>query len=167
MNPLPYETIENPNAIEDFFCKEIDNADKNTFTDANMFLLAELLSKKSVPLESVDEKDKYFLYQVIEKRIKHCFTFKVEDARVIVYLSSIADTAGKAVMYLTYLQYRCKKTGTEVLTLDDVAKFFGSGFLSEDDLKTIWDKQKINKGDKNGSDNLLDYQSAMKSIQFN
>ena len=153
------------NAVEEYFCKEMDKAPKDYFDKDITNLLLELLMKKSLPLSDVAKKDKFFLYELIEKRVQFCFTFKIEDARVIILLCQVAKNAGTAVMYLTYIQYLLKKRNERVLNLDNLCRFFPSGFINEDVLHEIWDKQKI-KTKNGGSDNLLDYQSAMKSIQY-
>ena len=164
--PLPSSTIENPNAVEELFCKEMDKAKTETLNKEDFELFIGLCSAKPIPLESVDKKDKFFLYELIEKRVQYSFGYKINDARVIVLIATMARNAGSAVMYLTYLQYKCKKNNTKEVTFDYLIKLFPDGFIPDNELHTIWDKQKVKKGEGMGSDNLLDYQSAMKSIQF-
>lgn len=165
-NPLPSSTIENPNAVEELFCKEMDKAKTETLNKEDFELFIGLCSAKPIPLESVDKKDKFFLYELIEKRVQYSFGYKINDARVIVLIATMARNAGSAVMYLTYLQYKCKKDNTKEVTFDYLIKLFPDGFVTESELQSIWYKLKVKKGEGMGSDNLLDYQSAMKSIQF-
>jgi hypothetical protein len=165
--PNPIETIQNPNAVEEFICKAMDKASRVEMSKDDTELLVQLLMVgKPIPLSTVKKVDKYFLYELIEKRVEHCFTFKIPDSRAIVFISAIAKSAGTAVMYLTYLQYKCKKSNRTELTLDYLCELFPIGFIPESELKAIWDKQKVMTKSMGGSDNLLDYQSAMKSIQF-
>ena len=105
--------------------------------------------------------EKPFLYKLIEKRIRYCFTFSILDERLLLFLTAVAQTPGKAIMYLTYMQYWAKRHKQFVITFDDFCmKIFPHGFPNDEDLHDVWVKQKI----KNG--NLLDFQSAMVSIQF-
>ena len=168
MKTLPHKTIDNPNAVEEFFCKEFDKAPKSPMDKEDLELFMQLYLSKTIPLADVAKKDKFFLYELIEKRVAGCFGYKITDARVIVILSTMAKTAGSAVMYLTYLQYKCKKDNIKEVTFDYICKLFPDGFIPDHELHKVWLMQKVEKG-KNGSmssDNLLDYQSAMKSIQF-
>ena len=56
--PLPSSTIENPNAVEELFCKEMDKAKTETLNKEDFELFVGLCSAKPIPLESVDKKDK-------------------------------------------------------------------------------------------------------------
>lgn len=164
---LSYEQTKNPNAVEENFCKDMDKATRVEMDEETTKTLIQLMMSRPVPLSSVAKKDKFFLFELIEKRVEHCFTFKITDARVIVFLALISESAGTAIMYLTYLQYRLKKVNRTELTLDYLCELFPHIFIPKSELQDIWDRQKISKPSSIfGSDNLLDYQSAMKSIQF-
>ena len=165
--PLPIETIDNPNSVEEIFCKAMDKASREETTgEDSEILIGLVIQGKPVPTDTVEKKDKFFLYELIEKRVAGCFTFTITDSRVIVFLSVISRSAGTAVMYLTYLQYRCKKEGVTELSLDFLCRTFPMGFVPDSELKEIWDNQKVKRKNMSSSDNLLDYQSAMKSIQY-
>jgi len=166
MTFLPSETINNPNAVEEIFCKEMDKAKTETLDKEDFELFVKLCQSKPVPLESVDKKNKFFLYELIEKRVQHCLSYRILDARVIIHISTMAKTTGGAVMYLTYIQYKCKQKNIRELTFDLLVQMFPEGNIPESELELIWSKQKVSKSKDMGSDNLLDYQSAMKSIQF-
>lgn len=114
----------------------------------------------------IPEKEKPGMMQLIEKRIKGCLTIEVIDVRLIVFLAYLCETPGKAVMYLAYLQYRCKLKGIKHPTLEQFGEMMPWGFPSNEDLKKVWDAQKVTRSGAQGSDNLLDYQTAYKSIQF-
>ena len=118
-----------------------------------------------LPIEfSIPQKEKPFLYQVIEKRIDGCFTFKITDARLILLITIISETPGSAILYLWYLQYWCKKNQVEILSLNDFCeKIFPMGFPSKDDLHKIWDDQKVTIDNK--SLNLVDINDAGLSVQ--
>ncbi|MBK7362746.1 MAG: hypothetical protein IPJ01_10660 [Micavibrio sp.] len=168
---LAEEKIQDPNAVEEHFCKEFEKINDRysmmlrTMDDFETEMFLMLLNSKPVTLDKIAIKDKQFLYDIIEKRIKYVYTFKVVDSRVILFLCSVTKTIGIAVMYLTYLQYICKKENIRELSFDKLTMdIFPDGFPRDEALKEVWLKQKVKRD--SGSDNLVDYQSAMKSIQF-
>lgn len=167
MEFLESDTINNPSSVEEIFCKEMDKAKKKELDNEYLELFVQLHSAGVVPTEKIKKEDKFFLYDLIEKRVQYSFSYEINDARVILLLASTAKTAGIAVMYLTYIQYLCKKHGVKELTFETLCQnFFKHGFIDDTFLRVIWDKQKVKKNQFMSSDNLLDYQSAMKSIQF-
>lgn len=99
---LSYEQTKNPNAVEENFCKDMDKATRVEMDEETTKTLIQLMMSRPVPLSSVAKKDKFFLLELIEKRVEHCFTFKITDARVIVFLALISESAGTAVSYPTY-----------------------------------------------------------------
>jgi len=117
---------------------------------------------------NIPDKEKPFLFQVIEKRLQYCFTIKIEDQRLILFLCALAESPGSAIMYLWYLQYWCFVNEVKELNLELFCeKIFPMGFFSKIDLSKIWDSQKVLRDrNDNGSDNLVDYASAGMSIQF-
>lgn len=161
------------NSVEEIFCKPFDKLKSHEMSEEDTELLIMLLMKEKInPTNTpIAEKDKPFLYQVIEKRIDACFTFEITDARLILFLCAIAKSPGTAIMYLAYLQYWCKKNDVKEIDLEKFAEIFPNGFPCEEDLQKIWDEQKVSRRTPEGvripgSDNLLDYQTAYKSIQF-
>jgi hypothetical protein len=112
------------------------------------------------------QEDKPFLFQLMDKRIEHCFTFKVIDERVLLALSIWAESAGNAVMYLWYIQGWCFKNNVREVDFETLGmKIFPMGIFTQKDLKSVWDNQKVQtKGME--SDNLIDYAVAGLSIQF-
>jgi ABC-type metal ion transport system substrate-binding protein len=111
-------------------------------------------------------EDTPFLVQVMEKRIEHCFTFKVIDERVLLALSIWAESAGSAIIYLWYVQGWCFKNKVKEVDFEIFStRIFPMGIFSEKDLKSVWEKQKVQKNGME-SDNLIDYAVAGLSIQF-
>lgn len=167
---IKQEETKNPEAVEQFFCKPFGMLKRYPMSDANAEMLMKLLLAKGhiKKLTDIPDEGKPFIYQMLEKRIQHCFTFKVEDPRLILFLAMITETPGTAVMYLAFIQYWCKQTGVQMLDLETFCeRIFPMGFPSEDDLHKLWDEQKVKREKGNGgSDNLLDYATAYKSIQF-
>lgn len=163
---LTLEDTQKPDAVEKIFCEPFEKLKMHPMSKDVSEILVKLLLYKGA-FKELPDKEKPFLYQVIEKRIKYCFTFNIEDPRLILFLAIVAESPGTAVMYMAYIQYWCKKNGVEVLDLDTFCeKIFPWGFPNEDDLHKLWDEQKVNRKGTHGSDNLLDYETAYKSIQI-
>ena len=76
-----------------------------------------------------------FLYQVIEARAKHIGLDITPQAAV--FLMFLTKNPGSAVMYL----YAMRSRGT-TLNMDTIANNFPMGFLTEETLSKMWDKQK-------------------------
>lgn len=149
------------NLIEEEFCKKFELLERYQMNDelSKLMITLILTNIKQAPKELEEE----FLYKVILKRMEYCFTFVIEDYRLIVFLMYLTQNPGKAVMYLTYLQYWCKKSNTKEIDFNIFCeRIFSFGFPSNRDLDKLWEDCKVNTK----PDNLLDYQSAMKSIQF-
>ena len=170
---LKHEVTTEDNAVEEYFCKGFEKLERHPMDEKDSEFLIKLLLSKKVTLEDcpLKQEEKPFLYQVIEKRVQHCFTYKITDSRLIMFLAIITKSVGTTVMYMAYLQYWCKNNNVKELDLDIFCNdIFPMGFPIEDDLKKLWYSQKVSK-DKMAlggcSDNLLDYQTAYKSIQFN
>lgn len=159
---LSKETTTEPDAIEKIFCVPFEKLEQypmdNEIENIFLFLLMADPDKKL-------NTEKPFLYKVIEKRVQYCFNYAINDARLIMILCILAVSPGCAVMYLTYLQYYCKNKSKKTLTIEDLGNIFPRGFPCEDDLHKLWDAQKV-KPNRGGSDNLLDYATAMQSIMF-
>lgn len=153
------------NSIETKFCVPFEKLPKHPMNEEVSGMMIQLLMSHNAPV-SIPEKEKPFLYKVIESRAKASFSFKLEDPKLIIFLCVLTQSPGTAVMYLTYMQYWAKKRGIKNIDFNlFCSEIFPMGFPSEDDLHTLWRSQKIERRE-GGSDNLLDYQSAMSSIQF-
>lgn len=184
---LRYSELEK-NSIELEFCEPFQKLRLHPMDEETTKILIQLLfASKNV---IIPEDEKPFLYKLIEKRLT-AYTYTITDTRLIFFLIVISRTPGKAVMYMTYLQYWSKKHGVKDIALDDFAKeIFPMGFPSDDDLRILWDKCKVTGKPKDltgeaeeffydnsfidydkerqeikgGSDNLLDYRYALTSI---
>ena len=103
------------------------------------------------------------LFEVAEKRIEHCLTYTA-DNRVKFFISCVSGTVGKCIMYLYYMQYIAKKENIKHIDFNTFGeKVFPMGFFKDDDMQKVWYGQKING---KGSDNLVYYGAAMKSLVF-
>ena len=156
-----FKLQDQPDAVEKYFCEDFEKLPRHPMDDFLSKTLIALAYGGESREMTIPEAEKPFLYKLIEKRIRYCFTFSILDERLLLFLTAVAQTPGKAIMYLTYMQYWAKRHKQFVITFDDFCmKIFPHGFPNDEDLHDVWVKQKI----KNG--NLLDFQSAMVSIQF-
>jgi hypothetical protein len=152
------------NAIEeviyDFLkdCELVEMSDDST----KMFLQIGMMPKNM----KLQKEHQPFVFQIIQKRIEHYFTFKVTDERVLLAISLWAESAGVAILYLWYIQAWCFKNNVREVDFETLGlKIFSLGIFSEKDLKSVWENQKVeHKGME--SDNLIDYNVAGLSIQF-
>lgn len=161
-----YSKTQEENAIEEIVCKEMSKLTVIPMDEGvGRLLMTLLLSSK--PLE-IPEEEKPFLYSLIEKRVENCFTFKIKETKLILFLALVSESPGKAILYLWYLQYWCYNKNIRELDLNIFCqRIFPNGFFRDKDLKEIWDGQKvIRERAELGSDNLVDYNLAGKSIHF-
>ena len=106
------------------------------------------------------------VFQIIEKRVEHSFTFKITDERVLLIIALLSESAGVAMLYLWYIQAWCFKNNIREIDFETFGlNIFPFGVFSEKDLKSVWDNQKVQKSGME-SDNLIDYGIAGLSIQF-
>jgi hypothetical protein len=163
---LDSNEINNPEAIEKYFCVEFEKLRQMPMDEETTSILAKLLFSKPLDIKDIPEKDKPFLIKMMEKRIRVLYTYQMNDAKALLFLAFISKTPGIAVMYLTFLQYKAFKMHKKEIDLNDICEIFFNGFPGESDLSMVWHKQKIHKKPNMHSDNLLDYPYAAKSIQF-
>ncbi len=153
------------NAIEEVvydFLKDCDRVEmSNEVTE--LYMLISLMSK-DVKLST---EEKPFVFQIMEKRVESCFTFKFTDERALLALSIWAESAGVSIIYLWYIQAWCFKNNIREVDFETLGlKIFSRGIFSQKDLKSVWDNQKVKTNSMSESDNLIDYNVAGLSIQF-
>jgi hypothetical protein len=152
------------NAIEEVvydFLKDCEVVEMSQET-TEMFLRIGMLAKNV----KFPKEKKPPIFQIIEKRVEHCFTFKFIDDRALLGLSIWAESAGVAILYLWYIQAWCFKNQVKEVDFETLClRIFPMGIFSEKDLKSVWDNQKVQKIGME-SDNLIDYDVAGLSIQF-
>ena len=152
------------NAIEEViydFLKDCNRVEMSNEV-SELYMLIGLMSK-DVKLST---EEKPFIFQVMEKRVENCFTFRFTDERALLALSIWAENAGVSIIYLWYIQAWCFKNNVREVDFETLGlKIFPTGIFSEENLKSVWDNQKIEKSGME-SDNLIDYNVAGLSIQF-
>jgi len=165
---LQYDYTTDESAVEILFCEPFKNLRQNELDDDLFNILLTLNSSPKVEFSTVPEKEKLPLFKLIENSLNLRFTFKIRDFRLIIMIAAVSKSAGTAIMYLTYLQYFCKTHNLKELDFETFCReIFPLGFPDDKELSKLWTNQKVNSPSGSfGSDNLIDYQSAMKSIQF-
>lgn len=110
------------------------------------------------------EKDKPFLFKLIEKRIKFHFSFQINDDRLLLFLVAICQEAGTAITSLWYIQYWCFTNKVVEIDLDLFAyKIMPNGLPPSYHLSELWKKQKYiqNETELNLFDNVMCGQSIL------
>jgi hypothetical protein len=152
------------NLIEEIFCKKFEKLKRHPMSeDLTKIMFSMYMADINNPVKEITDE---FMYQLIDKRVKYGLTIKLDDWRLITFLMMVSGTPGKAVMYVTYLQYWAKKNNLKEITFDLFCeKIFPLGFPNDNDLTLLWDEQKGGKYNIK-KDNLIDCQEALKSIQW-
>lgn len=169
---LPYESIKEENAIEKYFCEPLSQkkTEKMSVELAETFLSFATSSEENVDVDKA--RKMVWQFAALEKRIELTMNYTA-DNRVKLFIVMLCDgSIGQVVMYAYYMQYLCKKHNVKHITWEKFGMdFFPDGFFNLEDLHTVWDGQKVSrKGNdgiiNTGSDNLLDYGVASKSLIF-
>ncbi len=128
-----------------------------------MTLMEDYIETDAEALRMVEPKQMNYA-SMFYNRVKSCHTYKVSVA-VALFISSLVDRPGLVTIYANYLQYKAFKFGKKKLGMQDMALIMPFGVFSKETLLQAWDKQKWYGSI--GSDNLLDYHEAQKSIELN
>ncbi len=168
---LDFDITKQPDAIERLFCLEFEKLPPSRsikVSPALMDLTGKILEAAKKALSAHGLGFTYHVNEVISDRLDKFHSFTIRDHMVYLFLEALTDKhPATLVMYLTYMQYWCKKNNCNTI---DINIFFDSifpkGYPVETDLKNLWYSVKVDRGRRDGSDNLLDYKEAMKSIQL-
>jgi hypothetical protein len=103
-----------------------------------------------------------FQMQIFLKRLEHLAGLRISLGAFLL-ISQHLNSAGDAVMYAYYMSRKLSKNS--LVGFDEVTKaLFPWGYFSEEQLKKIWDAQKVRPEDGldeckcyGAPDNLLDY----------
>lgn len=164
---LDYSLTKLPDSVEVYFCEPLDKNGKKESMDDELSKVFITLCMIKDP--EVDEMYKQLyalspLVQIIESRSN--FVGLKIDKKTLILLSCICSTPGEAVMYIYYLLYKSKKLGMKEMEFDKFSMdIFPFGFFTKESLDYHWDLQKVKKESGSfGTDNLLDYTDAVKSL---
>lgn len=164
---LTRKSIKDPKAVETNFCIPFSKLQQQPMSKNTSSMFTKLYLASRGGNVDIPEKEKPFILQMAERALKTRFSFEIEQFSLIAFIAFHSESPGKVIMYFTYLQYECKNRNRKVLDWDLFADIFANGFPSDQDLSRLWSNTKVPR-DKvtGGSDNLIDYQSAMQSIHF-
>jgi hypothetical protein len=162
MEAIKQEEIKN-DSVETIVCQKMHTLKPVAMNeDSAKALLLFLMDE--VSKDKMDQNiDKIWQAKAIIKRLELQFNRKI-DSRVAFLIAAHAGTIGSCVLYAYYIQYLCKLNNIEEFTLDHFGDYFPNGMFSEDSMREVWDSQKVNRTG-NGSDNLVDYGFAAKSLE--
>ena len=108
-----------------------------------------------------DLKKQAWSLEAVEKRIEGCLTITIDKKSLIFITMLVNGNIGQMIMYSYYLQYWAKLNDVREITFEIfTSRIFAMGFLSEEFMQEMWDKQKVESG------NLIDDGAAAVSIQF-
>lgn len=160
MSRIPFEKTSEPNSVELLFAEKFKELKCHPMTtEFSQIMLGLIMAPPDT--EELKMLTGEFLSQIITKRFA-ALGYTMDD-KTNIFITVIGETPGMAVMYSHYLAYWCKKNKVEHLNFNDFCTYiFPMGFPSTEDLSALWDTQKLEG--HSGSDNLLDYFTASKSI---
>tara|TARA_R110000824_G_scaffold312441_4_gene499493 strand:- start:982 stop:1449 length:468 start_codon:yes stop_codon:yes gene_type:complete len=150
------QTTSKSNAVEEQFCKLLDEMDPVVPLDMDQFkVFMGLLTMEEKEINEIYEKGSGML-ALIKGRLES-LSYKM-DPKTQLMLSFICHTPGDAVMYIYYLAYKAKEIKKEFIDFDDFVNIFPMGYFSKSQLDKAWVAQKI------GGSNLLDDSDASLSL---
>lgn len=167
---LPSSAIKNPKGVEEVFCSKMDKMSFAAPMDKEQMKLlgvATLIDKGQMedPFDNVPKDEQPFAFQLVKQSVYGRFTIEMSNCLCLL-VATMGESAGGCIAILTYMQYKAKQRGVKKITAEDFAHIFPMGFPTQDQIHEAWLAQKVKSEKYGGSNNLLDYQSALKSIQF-
>lgn len=159
---LDFETTEDPNAVESIFCEKMGSGKIEPLSEDMTKILVTLIMSDLIDEIHKDVASKTIHLKILEDRLKSMG--KDIGKAAAVFVSLACETPGEAVMYSYYISYKMKQLGLgNSIDLDILCTdIFPRGLFTRETLDEVWDLQKVKR--KTGSDNLLDYFSASKSL---
>lgn len=154
--------LENPKAIEEYFCIPFSQLPcSEDGVQRSWRTLMKLPGWQDIEFTPSQLE----MIRGMTERFSKYYNY-ILDKRSVCYLCLVAgDNYAVCVMYLTYVQYYCKKHSFVQCTFTTlIEQIFPNGFPDEDQLKKLWYSQKVRV--RQGSHNLLDYLKPMTSILF-
>jgi len=164
---LDYSVTTQENSVETYFCKPLDEkGKKGSMNDEESRIMITLLMTDDPSIDKMYDEiyNAFHLVKILVGRAEYV-GLKI-DKRTAIMLGILCKSPGQAVMYVYYLMYKAKNLKKEEITFDTLCRdIFPFGFFTEETLNYYWDEQKVKKdSSRSGSDNLLDYSEAAKSL---
>lgn len=158
---LPAEVKNRRDGVEKYFC--IPFAKLPCVLDEDMRFLIRAISMPNWSDTILAPFEEEQLHAIKERLQTHLNVYI--DARSIRFITLCSDRYAIAMMFLTYIQWWAFKNNVRHVSFSHIKdQIFPNGLPDKAALKEMWYSQKVNHN--GGSDNLIDYQSALKSIQF-
>lgn len=166
-------------SVERHFCEKLDAKKFVPMQEENTkFLLSITMMQQAIKsgktepglIEELNKaKNANTACQIIETRLAG-LGYNVH-LLVLIFLSTLIESAGEAVMYSHYMAYKAKKHGVKEIDLDFFCMHvFPWGFPTQNDLNEVWNGQKISRIEELKGlivgDNLLDKADANVSISY-
>jgi len=108
------------------FLKDCEPVQMDNKTTETLFIIG--MMPKNVKLKT---EEKPFVFQIMEKRIAHCFTYKITDERALLAISVWAESAGTSILYLWYIQGWCFKNNVREVDFETLtSRIFPRGIFS-------------------------------------
>jgi hypothetical protein len=148
----------NPDAVEHIFCRKMEQC---VFEKSPAFQQALLICNDPAWYTAPLTEFQNWLLGELQDRTDLYLTIKI-DNRLLLFIILVSPTINEAWMLLVYCQYHTTQKKSYYLLFDKGMALFAGGIPSAADFKKLWAAQKVNAEKK--SNNLLDYQIAMRSI---
>lgn len=163
-------------AVERLFCVEMEKLRCHPMDEDHSKMLITLLFASRSPMKPEMEaivkeiEEKSLAFKIIKSRL---LGLGYEpDVTLLMFMSTMVDNPGSAVMYAHYLAYKGKKHSVRKIDIQFMCeRVFPIGFPTDEDMSKVWDMQKVSKAEKEvqeflgaGIDNLLDRAIANRSI---
>ena len=165
-----------PDAVEKIFCEPFHAMPTKQFTSeqAELYIrvcMQELTGETETPeelvarVEMAEGKDKIPpLVKMMLARLK-AYEFEMTGS-LFAFMLTLVDRPGTVVMYYIMFQWWCSKNNIKVIGPGQFGRLFPMGVPTEESFSKAWEHQKVVRGPLGGSDNLLDYNTAMESIRL-
>jgi hypothetical protein len=173
MEYLPFEVTERHDAVEQYVIKPMLNCKINSVMSEiqSQYLVIGLLEDKQTEVNNELEdfykrmRSHSLGLMILEQRLSEFGITITKSASL--FLATTISTPGRAVMYATFIAYKCfEKSINQVTCFHLSVDIFPDGFFTEKELEDIWRGQKLKLPSTGAfSDNLLDYKTAFNSIR--
>ena len=164
MQPHEKEAILQPDAVEKYFCIPFLGLKKHLLTDEQMeyIVMIRLMKQEEFNKMEADVYKSVWIYAAMKKRMQLILNVKI-DLRILMLVTFTYKNVGINMMFLYALQYWAKKNKRNEVTFDDFCmSIFAEGIPAQSEMHNIWLNQKV----KASPDNLIDYDTACKSIML-
>ena len=158
---LEHKTVQQEDAIEHLFCIPFVALERVAMSDEILsFLVDSVIQDEAASLHENEAKKR------LSERIKICFSYTMDEKTKLFLLFLCEGIINRCIMYLTYYQYVSRRKKIKhFLFPESITNIFADKFPSNSDLDKLWENVRVEKTRRGaGSNNLLDYQTALHSL---